>query len=64
MERYNKSTLERVIDLENTVDKLNLYAVSNRRELLVAMFQKMTQPQITMLEIGEYEKLADELLSS
>jgi hypothetical protein len=38
--------------------------VNYRRELLVAMFEKMTQPQITMLEIGDYEKLADELLGN
>ena len=44
--------------------QLHLYLVSYRRELLVAVFEKMTQPQITMLEIGDYEELADELLSN
>ena len=38
--------------------------VSQQRELLVAAFEKMNRPQITMLEIGEYEELAKELLSS
>ena len=41
-----------------------LYIVSQQRELLVAVFEKMTRPQITMLEIGDYEELADELLSN
>jgi hypothetical protein len=46
------------------VEQLTLTDVNYRRELLVAMFEKMTQPQITMLEIGDYEKLADELLGN
>ena len=43
---------------------LVLFSVSQQRELLVAAFEKMNRPQITMLEIGEYEELAKELLSS
>lgn len=44
--------------------KFVLSDVSQQRELLVAVFEKMTQPQITMLEIGDYQELADELLSN
>lgn len=54
-----KETLASDID-----DLFALYIVNYRRELLVAMFEKMKQPQITMLEIGDYDKLADELLSN
>ena len=54
-----KETLASDID-----DLFALYIVNYRRELLVAMFEKMTQQQVTMLEIGDYEKLADELLSN
>ncbi len=43
---------------------LGIADVSNRRELLIAVFEKMNRPQITMLEIGGYDKLADELLSN
>ena len=49
---------------EQVKNSVVLADVSQQRELLVAMFKKMTQPQITMLEIGDYEKLADELLSN
>ena len=38
MERYNKSNIERIIDLENKVDKLILSGVSQQRELLIEAF--------------------------
>ena len=50
--------------LNFTKKQLLLHNVSQQRELLVAVFEKMTRPQITMLEIGDYEELADELLSN
>ena len=37
MSRYNKSNIERIIDLENKVDKLILCGVSQQRELLEAL---------------------------
>ena len=67
---YDLGTLEsykyliEMIAIEYHNEQLRLYGVNYRRELLVEMFEKMTQPQITMLEIGDYEKLADELLSN
>ena len=39
MSRYNKSNIERIIDLENKVDKLILSDVSQQRELLKAFLQ-------------------------
>lgn len=33
-----------------------------KREFLIAVFEKMGRLQITKLEIGQYDKLADELL--
>ena len=41
MSRYNKSNIERIIDLENKVDKLILSDVSQQRELLQC-FCKLT----------------------
>ena len=40
MSRYNKSNIERIIDLENKVDKLILCGVSQQRELLNAFVDK------------------------
>lgn len=54
----------RTDELKDLVKNLSLSGVSQQRELLVAAFEKMNRPQITMLEIGEYEELAKELLSS
>jgi len=60
---------ERLLSELTTKDNTNeanltIPVVSNRRELLIAVFEKMNRPQITMLEIGDYDKLADELLSN
>ena len=52
------------ISKDEAVSKLSLFSVSKQRELLIAVFEKMNRPQITMLEIGDYDKLADELLSN
>lgn len=48
----------------NHIEQLPIQRVSKQRELLIAVFEKMNSPQITMLEIGDYDKLADELLSN
>ena len=44
MSRYNKSNLERIIDLENKVDKLILSGVSQQRELLVCNDNELDCP--------------------
>tara|TARA_R110002020_G_scaffold381726_1_gene592591 strand:+ start:694 stop:888 length:195 start_codon:yes stop_codon:yes gene_type:complete len=43
MSRYNKSNIERIIDLENKVDKLILCGVSQQRELLLAYHRYLTE---------------------
>ena len=49
---------------KEVTEQLILTDVSQQRELLITVFEKMNRPQITMLEVGEYEKLSDELLSN
>lgn len=43
---------------------LSLGVVVGRSEQLAAIFEKMNRHHITMLEIGDYDKLAKEMLSS
>ena len=57
---YGQEKLNEFIAIKK---QLLLHNISQQRESLVAVFEKMTQPQITMLEIGDYEELADELLT-
>ena len=43
MERYNKNLMQRVIDLENQVEKLILSGVSQQRELLEAYTKQIKE---------------------
>ena len=52
MERYNKSNIERIIDLENKVDKLILCGVSQQRELLPAFLERRGDDIITLNTAG------------
>ena len=47
MERYNKNLMQRVIDLENQVEKLILSGVSNRREMLIRFYIETCNKTIT-----------------
>jgi len=51
MERYNKSNIERIIDLENKVDKLILCDVSQQRELLLAYNEEVNQCMVDSQDI-------------
>ena len=44
-------------------EALNIHSVSNRRELLIAAFERLDIPLLTMIEIGEYKEAVDEILS-
>ena len=53
--------------LNNLVREYNLVSsklVVGQSEQLAAIFEKMNRHHITMLEIGDYDKLAKEMLSS
>ena len=43
--------------------KLTLTGVSHQRELLIAAFERLDRPLLTMIEVGNYEEAVDELLS-
>lgn len=53
-ERYHQAKLK----------ELGIANVVGQREQLAAIFEKMNRQHITMLEIGDYNKLAKEILSS
>ncbi len=38
-------------------------SVSQHRELLIAVFERLDRTTITMIEIGDYDKAVDEILS-
>ena len=44
-------------------EALRIHDVVGQSEQLVAIFEKMNRQHITMLEIGDYDKLAKEMLS-
>ena len=63
MERYNKSNIERIIDLENKVDKLILCDVSQQRELLKG-YAELIQSSYTQHFFDDaVEESIDEFLS-
>ena len=50
---------EAISDVEN----LAIHDIVIRREQLVEIFEKMNRQHITMLEIGDYNKLAKEMIN-
>jgi hypothetical protein len=64
MERYNKSNTERIIDLENKVDKLILCGVSQQRELLIAFFESVDAEDMEQHRNGKAWKVVDHYLKA
>ena len=56
MERYNKSNIERIIDLENKVDKLILCDVSQQRKLLKVFIEWHNE------EFSNYDELPEHII--
>ena len=44
-------------------EQFSLHVVSHQRELLIAAFERLDRPLLTMIEVGNYEEAVDELLS-
>ena len=64
MERYNKSNIERIIDLENKVDKLILCDVSQQRELLLAYEKSQYETTWWMSEAEATNRINDFLANN
>lgn len=50
-------------DSKETEKALVITDVSQQRELLIAAFERLDRPLLTMIEVGNYEEAVDELLS-
>ena len=59
LEEKAKNYIKQLIEL----NLLNISDVSQQRELLIAAFERLDRTTLTMIEVGDYEKAVDEILS-